>query len=69
MESRDATYIEHIISMRAKEANIPDLLVKDPIPQSVNGPIPKLELRRSKRQITQKSLGDDFVTYVVDDEP
>jgi hypothetical protein len=28
-----------------------------------------LELRRSKRQRTEKSLGDDYIIYLVDEEP
>ena len=69
MESRDATFFEHVFPMRPNEVIDPIGSSEHSILLRVDNTAPELELRRSKRQTTEKSLGDDYVTYVVDDEP
>jgi hypothetical protein len=55
--------------MRVKEYDVPETSMKCLTPRDVNEIVSELEPRRSKRQRVEKSLGDDFVTYIVDDEP
>jgi hypothetical protein len=70
MKSRDVTFFESIFPMKGKEVADPD----DPdhtysLPSSFYDPTPNVELSRSKRQRTEKSLGDDYIIYLVDEEP
>ena len=64
------TFFESIFPMKGKEVVDPD----DPhrtysLPSSVYDPTPNVELSRSKRKRTKKSLGDDYIIYLVDEEP
>jgi hypothetical protein len=80
MESRDATFFENIFPMR-DETSSPrqESVEKDDStkPMELNEPtfIEHSEEdideapRRSKRQRTKKSFGDDFIIYLVDDTP
>jgi hypothetical protein len=55
--------------MRDKEVVAPDGPSRTrSLPSSVLDQTPDLELR-SKRQRTEKSLGDDYIIYLVDEEP
>ena len=80
MESRDVTFFEDVFPMK----ETPSLSSKEPIispeptipvthdePSLVENPIDKDSEapRRSKRQRTTKSFGDDFIVYLVDDTP
>ena len=70
MESRDVTFFERIFSMKGKEVvalDGPDQTYS--LASSVYDPTPNVELSRSKRQRTEKSLGDDYIIYLVDEEP
>jgi hypothetical protein len=80
MESRDTTFFENIFPMRDEtsssrqeyvekddstklmELNEPTFIER---PEEDNYEAP----RRSKRQRTEKSFGDDFIIYLVDDTP
>jgi hypothetical protein len=56
--------------MRDKEVVAPDGPSRTySLPSSVHDQTPDLGLRRSKRQSTEKSLGDDYIIYQVDEEP
>jgi hypothetical protein len=56
--------------MRDKEAVAPDGPSRTySLLSSVFDQTPNLELRWSKRQRTEKSLGDDYIIYLVDEEP
>jgi hypothetical protein len=80
MESRDATFFENIFPMRDETSSSrKESVEKDDSTKSIelNEPtfIEHLEKdndeapRRSKRQRTEKSFGDDFIIYLVDDTP
>jgi hypothetical protein len=70
MESRDVTFFESIFPMRDKEVVAPDGPSRTySLPSSLHDQTPDLELRRSKRQRAEKSLGDDYIIYLVDEEP
>jgi hypothetical protein len=70
MEYRDVTFFESIFAMRDKEVVALDGPSRTySLPSSVHDQIPDLELRRSKTQRTEKSLGDDYIIYLVDEEP
>jgi hypothetical protein len=69
IKSRDVTFFENIFPMKKKEVVTPDgPRMTYSLLSSVYGPTPDVELR-SKRQRTEKSLGDDHITYLVDEEP
>jgi hypothetical protein len=80
MESRDATFFENIFPMRdetsssrqesvEKDDSTKLMELNEPTfiehPEEDNDEAP----RRSKRQSTEKSFGDDFIIYLVDDTP
>jgi hypothetical protein len=70
MESRDVTFFESIFPMWDKEVVAPDGPSRTySLPLSVLDQTLDLELRRSKRQRTEKSLGDDYIIYLVNEEP
>jgi hypothetical protein len=80
MESRDATFFENIFPMRKEaSASSQDLSInKEPtilIEHNEQTHVENTEEddneapRRSKRQRTAKSFGDDFIVYLVDDTP
>ncbi len=79
-ESRDITFFEDVFPMKetpsvsskepiiSPESTIPVMhdepsLVENPIDEDSEAP------RKSKRQRTTKSFGDDFIVYLVDDTP
>jgi hypothetical protein len=69
MESHDVTFFENIFPMKNMEVDTPNgPRMTYSLPSSVYDPTPDVELR-SKRQRTEKSLGDDYITYLVDEEP
>ncbi|WVZ85747.1 hypothetical protein U9M48_032635 [Paspalum notatum var. saurae] len=80
MESRDATFFENIFSMKdmhstsrfsseiTPELNAPTKVFEPPheiSPEEDNNEAP----RKSKRQRVEKSFGNDFIVYLVDDTP
>ncbi|WVZ50235.1 hypothetical protein U9M48_001509, partial [Paspalum notatum var. saurae] len=80
MESRDATFFENIFSMKdmhstsrfsseiTPELNVPTEVSEPPhdiILEEDNNEAP----RKSKRQRVEKSFGNDFIVYLVDDTP
>jgi hypothetical protein len=80
MESRDATFFENIFPMRDEtgpsrqesikkdkpaESIVCDIPTPIEHPEEDNDEAP----RRSKRQRTEKSFGDHFVVYLMDDTP
>src|SRR6266540_297886 len=80
MESRDVTFFEDVFPMKetpsvsSKEHIIspkPTIPVTHNEPSLVENPIDEDSEapRRSKRQRTTKSFGDDFIVYLVDDTP
>jgi hypothetical protein len=80
MESRDATFFENIFPMRDETSSSrQESVEKDDStkPMKLDEPtfIEHSEedndeaSRRSKRQKTKKSFGDDFIIYLVDDAP
>jgi hypothetical protein len=80
MESRDATFFENIFPMReeARRTSSELSVNKEPIVlieynERTHEKNPEEDdneaLRRSKRQRTTKSFGDDFIVYLVDDTP
>jgi hypothetical protein len=79
-ESRDATFFEEIFPMKDRVATPSEAStssVPQPIPFSLppvhsEQPIEDYSIdapQRSKRQRTEKSFGDDFTVYLVDDTP
>ena len=80
MESRDATFFENIFSMRDETSSSRQEFIEndnftEPIEHSEPTLVDNSEednnetLRKSKRQMTAKSFGDDFIVYLVDDTP
>jgi hypothetical protein len=80
MESRDATFFENIFPMRGETSSSREESVeKDDFTKSMELNEPTFiehpeedndeTPRRSKRQRTDKSFGDDFIIYLVDDTP
>jgi hypothetical protein len=80
MESRDATFFENIFPMReeARRTSSELSVNKEPIVlieynERTHEKNPEEDdneaLRRSKRQRTTKSFGDDFIVYLVDGTP
>jgi hypothetical protein len=79
-ESRDATFFEEIFPMKDRVA-IPSEASTSSVPQPIPFSLPPVHSeqptedysidapRRSKRQRTEKSFGDDFTVYLVDDTP
>ena len=80
MESRDATFFENIFPMRDETSSSRQEFIEEDIstepmehnehtlvenPEEDNNEAP----RKSKRQRTPKSFGDDFIVYLVDDTP
>jgi hypothetical protein len=80
MESRDATFFENIFPMRdetssssqesvEKDDSTKSMELNEPTfiehPEEDNDEAP----RRSKRKRTEKSFGDDFIIYLMDDTP
>ena len=80
IESRDATFFENIFPMRdgtcsSRQEFIEDVSSADPIehneptlvenPEEDNNDAP----RKSKRERTAKSFGDDFIVYLMNDTP
>jgi len=79
MESKDVTFFEDIFPMRPSSSTLENLDATIPNSEQVEN-IPLRENneednnsditpRRSKRQNVQKSFGDDFIVYLVDDVP
>jgi hypothetical protein len=79
-ESRDATFFKEIFPMKDRVATPSEAStssVPQPIPFSLppvhsEQPIEDYSIdapRKSKRQMTEKSFGDDFTVYLVDDTP
>ena len=79
MESKDVTFFEDIFPMRPSSSTLENLDATIPNSEQVEN-IPLRENneednnsditpRRSKRQKVQKSFGDDFIVYLVDDVP
>jgi hypothetical protein len=80
MESRDVTFFENIFPMKETHSSSSHEFVKTP---ENNDEIVRIEqpleennekddnevTRKSKRQRTAKSFGDDFMVYLVDDTP
>ena len=80
MESRDATFFENIFLMRDETSSSRQEFIEndnftEPIEHSEPTLVENSEednnetLRKSKRQRTAKSFGDDFIVYLVDDTP
>ena len=80
MESIDATFFENIFSMRDETSSSrQEFIENDNFTESIEHSEPTLvenpqednneTLRKSKRQRTAKSFGDDFIVYLVDDTP
>jgi hypothetical protein len=79
-ESRDATFFKEIFPMKDRVA-IPNEASTSSVPQPIPFSLPHVHSeqptedysidapRRSKRQRTEKSFGDDFTVYLVDDTP
>jgi hypothetical protein len=77
MESRDATFFENIFPITSssrqesveKDDSTKSMELNEHVfiehPEEDNDEAP----RRSKRQRTEKSFGDDFIIYLVDDTP
>jgi hypothetical protein len=55
--------------VRVKEYDAPETSMRCLAPRDVNEIVPELKPKRNKSQRVKKSLGDDFVTYIMDDEP
>ena len=76
IESSDATFFENIFPMKRDETPS-DNMIPYPIPEPVvPSETPDVENnseecvpRRSKRQRREKSFGNDFAVFLVDDEP
>ena len=80
MESRDATFFENIFPMRDEtsssrqefiEKDISTDVIEHSEPTLVENPEKDNNeaLRKSKRRRIEKSFGDDFIVYLVDDTP
>ena len=80
MESRDATFFENIFPMRdGTSLSRQEFIEDDSSAESIEHNEPTLvenpeednndALRKSKRQRTIKSFGDDFIICLVDDTP
>jgi hypothetical protein len=83
MESKDATFFENIFPMRQTSGSLENVDVVIPdfphCEQVENIPLREddeeednnlvITPRRSKRQRVEKSFGDDFIVYFVDDVP
>ena len=80
MESRDATFFENIFPMRdGTSSSRQESIEKEDSTELIEHSVPTLAdhpeevndeaPRRSKRQRTEKSFGDDFIVYLVDDTP
>ena len=80
MESRDATFFENIFPMRDETSSSRQEFIEDDnIIELIEHSEPTLvenpeednneTLRKSKKQRTSKSFGDDFIVYLVDDTP
>nr|GEU47351.1 putative ubiquitin carrier protein [Tanacetum cinerariifolium] len=82
MESRNASFFEHIFPCLSKEtrssSRLDDEVVKDKIHRDDNDlqderqdqiEEEEVELRRSKRARNEKSFGPDFVSFMVENEP
>jgi hypothetical protein len=79
-ESHDVTFFEEIFPMKDRVAT-PSEASTSSVPQTIpfslahvpsEQPIEDYSIdapRRSKRQMTEKSFGDDFIVYLVDDTP
>jgi hypothetical protein len=70
IESRDATFFENVFPMRGDSVVAP-IGLSEIVSTSDRAIMaaPDVELRRSKRQRTEKSFGNNYVTYNVEDEP
>jgi hypothetical protein len=79
-ESRDATFFEDIFPMKDRVATRSEASTSyTPEPTAVSLPLVYTEQPiednnidahgRSKRQRVEKSFGDDFIVYLVDDTP
>ena len=83
IESRDATFFENIFPMKENSASTSQPTIQrefepEPEPESTPFVTPynpteeddsEVAPRRSKRQRTKRSFGDDFAVYLVDDVP
>ena len=83
IESRDATFFENIFPMKENRASTSQPTIQrefepEPEPESTPFVTPynpteeddsEVAPRRSKRQRTKRSFGDDFAVYLVDDVP
>ncbi|KAL0556828.1 hypothetical protein IC582_005345 [Cucumis melo] len=77
-KSRDAEFFEHVfplkqslsipsLSKRMHDPENPSIVSETPVSKTVNTSNLRLELRRSKRQRTEKSFGPDFLsTFIVE---
>ncbi|KAL0541446.1 hypothetical protein IC582_021491 [Cucumis melo] len=76
-ESRDAEFFEHVFSLKqslyapnlSNRMHDPEIVSETPVSETVDTPnlSCELELRRSKRQRTEKSFGPDFLsTFIVE---
>jgi hypothetical protein len=83
MESNDATFFEDIFPMKDKPSSSIQEMPSSSSPEFASIPEPTIPIehfenieeddneapRRSKRQKTAKSFGDDFIVYLMDDTP
>jgi hypothetical protein len=80
MESRDATFLKNIFPIRDETSSSRQEFIEDdgsaePIEHNEHTLVENSEednndaSRKSKRQRTVKSFGDDFIVYLIDDTP
>ena len=80
MEPKDATFFENIFSMRDEtSSSMQEFIEDDSSAEPIEHNEPTLvenheednndAPRKSKRQMTVKSFGDDFIVYLTDDTP
>ena len=76
MRQKNVEFFEHIFPLSKKISNTPTIV--DDIENSYDKHVPNNvddiesshdELRRSKRQRKEVSFGDDFYTYLIENEP
>ena len=71
MESRNASFLEDVFPCRSKEEpssskRVLETIIENSQDQDKDD---EVELRRSKRAMTEKSFGPNFLTYVLEMEP
>ena len=68
IEARDAVYFENVFPLRSSISSTPSVPL---ISSTSSGSVPTSvqEPRRSKRRRVDRNLGDDFVTFMIEDTP